>query len=141
MEQSGAMPVLQYLPPAAGPRPFCLRARGDPVPHTQNETHGLRDGRNDEETAKPSARRGPGTERSAAPRANGRVYTDNGCVNRRRASSMFSFRARPRMRPVYNKLCHIVILTLQMLHRVSLGFRSPSPSRPHRRHVPLLPFS
>lgn len=118
--------------PTAGPRPSCVRARGHP-------TRVLRDGRNYEEMMKPSVRRGPGMERSAAPRANGRVYTDNDCVNRRLASSMFSFRRRPRMRPVYNKLCHIVILTLQMPHGVLFGF-SPSSSS-LRSSAPLLPFS
>lgn len=62
------MPVLQDLPrlPALG--------RSASVPgailsaallHTQNETHQLRDGRHYEEMMKPSARRGPGMERSA----------------------------------------------------------------------------
>lgn len=86
------MPVLQYLPrlPALGLSasvPGAILSAA--LLHTQNEERELRDGRNYEEMMKPSVRRGPGMERSAAPRANGRVYTDNDCVNRRLASSMF----------------------------------------------------
>lgn len=87
------MPVLQYLPrlPALGLSasvPGAILSAA--LLHTQNEKRELRDGRNYEETMKPSVRRGgPGMERSAAPRASGPVYTDNDCVNRRLASSMF----------------------------------------------------
>lgn len=81
-----------------GPRPSCVRARGDrfrrrrgslraPDLHAQNENHELR--LKEEETLKTSVCSSHVMDRSAPTQANGRVYSDNDCVSRRPASSMF----------------------------------------------------